>query len=112
MQWQFGHFMEEGKVRPGLRHEVAIEAGTEGIPLTPPLQLGGENQQRRDSSIQQGILVQKSVTVMVRDKDPDDTSKASEMSNSSISELDSPGVVNDDAIWADICFKGLQKENF
>jgi len=91
--------MEEGKVKTGLGHEVAIEAGSEGIQLTPPLNREAQGQ---------GIVVQKSVTVVVRDKDPDDTSKA----NSAMSDLDSPGVVNDDAIWADICFKGLQKDKY
>lgn len=57
-------------------------------------------------------MVQKSVTVMVRDKDPDDTSKASQISNSSMSDLDFPEVVKDDAVWADICFKGLQKDKY
>ena len=46
---------------------------------------------------------------MIRDKDPDDGSKASSNSNSSMSNLESPIAVNDDAIWTDICFKGMVK---
>ena len=95
----------------GLGHEVAVEAGSETIPLTPPLGRGAEFPQSGENSTYRGIVVQKSVTVTVQDKDPDDTSKAFEISNSSMGDLDSPGVLNDDAIWADICFKGLQKDN-
>jgi len=104
--------MEEGKASDaGLGHEVAIEAGPEAIQLTTPLGRGAEFGRPGENSTYPGIVVQNSVTVMVRDKDPDDTSKTSEVSNSSMSELDSPGVLNDDAIWANICFKGLQKDN-
>jgi hypothetical protein len=104
--------MEEGKVsKPGLGHEVAIEAGLEAIQLTPPLGRRAEFPQPGENSLYPGIVVQKSVTVTIRDKDPDDTSKASEAWNSSISDFDSSGVLNDDAVWADICFKGLQKDN-
>ena len=110
--WLWAHFLEEGKVsKTGLGHEVAIEAGSEAIQLTPPLGRAAEFGRPGENSMYQGIVVQKSVTVMVRDKDPDDTSKTSEISNSSMSEHDSPGVLNDDATWANICFKGLQKDN-
>ena len=108
--WLWAHFLEEGKVsKTGLGHEVAIEAGSEAIQLTPPLGRAAEFGRPGENSMYPGIVVQKSVTVMVRDKDPDDTSKTSEISNSSV--LDSPEVLNDDAIWANICFKGLQKDN-
>jgi hypothetical protein len=110
--WLWAHFLEEGKVSKNrLGHEVAIEAGSEAIQLTPPLERAREFGPPGDNSMYRGIVVQKSVTVMVRDKDLDDTSKTSEISNSSMSELDSPGVLNDDAVWANICFKGLQKDN-
>jgi len=110
--WLWAHFLEEGKFsKTGLGHEVAIEAGLEAIQLTPPLGRGSEFGPPGENSMYAGIVVQKSVTVMVRDKDPYDTSKTSEISNSSMIELDSRGALNDDAIWANICFKGLQKDN-
>jgi hypothetical protein len=93
--------MEEGKVRTGLGHEVAIEAGTERVQLTPPITADGETPF-------DGIVVQQSVSVIVRDKDTDDSSKSG-LSNSSLSEFDTVLPLNDEAVWADICFKGIIK---
>ena len=103
--WLFGHFMEEGKARPGLGHEVAVEVGAEPIQLTPPITRSGEEP---DIAFN-GIVVQKSVSVMVRDKDVDDTSKLSGVSNSSMIDVENVVPLNDEAVWADICFKGIIK---
>jgi len=48
------------------------------------------------------------VSVMVRDKDVDDAS-GSAVTNSSMSEFESVLPLNDEAVWADICFKGIIK---
>jgi len=102
--WLFGNFMEEGRSRPGLGHEVAIEASSEPIQLTPPMSPNGEEQ----PAAFKGIVVQKSVTVSVRDKDMDDTSKSG-FSNSSTYDFENFVPLNDEAVWADICFKGIIK---
>jgi hypothetical protein len=89
--------MEGGSVgRVG--HEVEIDADTEPIELDQ-----GSNEQLTR------IVVQKSVSVTVRDKDVDEQSKTT-LSDSS-TQVDSPitSKLNDDAIWADICFKGIIK---
>lgn len=103
LPWELGHFMEEGKARTGLGHEVAVESGNELIQLTPPVTPGAE-----DGEPFNGIVVQKSVSVMVRDKDVDDAS-GSAVTNSSMSEFESVLPLNDEAVWADICFKGIIK---
>jgi len=100
--WMFSPFMEEGKSRPGLGHEAAIDTGSECVQLTPPASSRGEPTPYR------GVVVQKSVTVMVRDKDVlDDTSKMSCASNVSEFEFESGFPLNDAVVWTDICFKGI-----
>jgi hypothetical protein len=89
--------MEEGKLNHGFGHDVAIDAGGEPVELTPP-----------SPDVFPGIVVRKSVTVTVSDKRVDEQEKHAILEESS-SGNDSPMLPkgNDDAIWADICFKGI-----
>lgn len=96
-RWSFANSMEEGKINHGFGHDVAIDAGREQLQLTPP-----------PSDIFPGIVVRKSVTVTVSDKRVDEQENHAVLGESS-SENESrmSPKRNDDAIWADICFKGI-----
>jgi len=84
---------------------VAIEAGTEVMQVTPPVT------EDVDPPFT-GVVVQKSVMVMVKEKDMlEESSKmfSSALTNTSESELENILPMNDDLVWADICFKGIVK---
>jgi hypothetical protein len=101
--WLFGQFIEEGRTRPGLGHEAAIEAGSEVMQATPPVTAAA-------STPLTGVVVQKSVMVMVRDKDMLEESSrmsCSALTNTSENELENILPMNDSVVWADICFKGI-----
>jgi hypothetical protein len=92
--------VEDGKVRHGLGHEVAIEAGPEVMQITPPVTAAGE------SGSFHGIVVQKSVMVMVREKDTTEW-RSSTLTLGSEAEFEHVLPMNDEVVWADICFKGI-----
>jgi hypothetical protein len=95
--WLFGNVMEEG-IASRVGHEVAIDADTKPTELAQ-----GSNEQLP------GVVVQKSVSVTVRDKDVDEQSKTTLSDSSTQGESPTTSKLNDDAIWADICFKGIVK---
>jgi hypothetical protein len=102
--------LDEGKLQPGLGTEVAVHTGPEALQLTLPQPLE-EVFRSRDSSSSNAnaIVVQKSVSVTVQDRDHGDSKRGSDLSMSSTADFDKPTLVNDEAIWADLCFKGIMK---
>src|SRR5436305_5026874 len=101
--------MEERKPKNRLGHEVALEAGSEAIQLHRPLSSRAQFPLARDKFFISGDVVQKSIAVMVRDKDPENGSKISAIS-SMVSDLDGQTALIDDDAWAGICFKKIVKE--
>lgn len=108
--WQLGQYLEEGTSHPGLGTEVAIHTGPEALQLTLPQPLD-ESFRPRDSSSSNAnaIVVQKSVTVTVQDRDHVDSKRGSTLSTASTADFEKPVLASDDTIWADICFKGIMK---
>ena len=99
--WVFSHFMEEGKMAAGRGNDVSIEGGTEVVQqrrLLPPSSSGS-------STRISGIVVHKSVAVTVRDRDSDNGSMVSGLSKGAA--LGMTPLMMDDAVWADILFKGI-----
>lgn len=107
--WQLGQYLEEGTTHPGLGTEVAIHTGPEALQLTLPQPLDQSFRSRDSSSSNvNAIVVQKSVTVTVQDRDHVDSKRASTLSTAS-TDFEKPVISSDDTIWADICFKGIMK---
>jgi hypothetical protein len=102
------HFMEEGRIKPEVGHDVTIEGG-QSVLLNRPLNYGGVLSPQGNSSRFSGIVVQKSVAVTVRDKDPDEANTLSTVSSKPGNEVGTTTLplLMDDAIWADICLKGV-----
>jgi hypothetical protein len=93
--------MEEGRMKTGMGNDVSIEGGTELMQrriLPPP---GSSGSGTRIS----GIVVHKSVAVTVREKESDDVSTISGVSKGA--GLGMTPLMMDDAVWADILFKGI-----
>jgi len=110
--WQLGSDLESGPSNSYSQdHQTLVEAG-QGIPSTT---IDSPSRSRKASF--SGILLQKSVSVTVRDKDFDDTihqpsALSASSKSASVTECE-PGdyisPLDDDATWADICFKGILK---
>ena len=99
--WVFSDFMEEGKMLKGLGNDVSIEGGTELLQQRRVLTPGSSGSGTRIS----GIVVHKSVAVTVREKMADNRSMISGTSTGT-GEARMP-LTMDDAVWADILFKGI-----
>lgn len=103
--------MEDGSAKSNVGHETVVESG-QGIPLAD---VATTPASRKGSSFS-GIMLQKSVSVTIRDKDSVDAIRASAMSTSSMSTSMSENEneplaapIDDEATWTDICFKGILK---
>ena len=103
--------MEDGPAKSNVGHETVVESGP-GIPLADVETAPGS---RKGSSFS-GIILQKSVSVTVRDKDSVDVVQPSAMSTFSMStsmsdnEQEPPATpIDDEATWTDVCFKGILK---
>jgi hypothetical protein len=99
------YFMEEGRIKPEVGHDVTIEGG-QSMLVNRPLGHGGVLSPQRNGSRFSGIVVQKSVAVTVRDKDPDDANTLSTVSSKLDNEVGTT-LLMDDVIWADICLTGV-----
>ncbi len=109
--WHLGKYLEDGPLKVQLGHETLVEAG-QGLPLAA---VESSHESRRALSVF-GVMLQKSVSVTVRDKDPVDTIQPLFRSTSSMSTSESEHEpvasktsFDDEATWADICFRGILK---